>query len=163
VILGHRAVWSGGNVLSVCLCIALVGCAGRSHVKTTPEPLGSVELLGLFPAAGSMVDVDTVIRAVLRYEVQPFQKGVYFLMPQLETHDPPATMSGPVPQGGYPRLNAPTGRSTVELSVSGVWRDRNIVKPLQVWFYLNRADGGGRSTVIAKIGPLVFPAGEGAQ
>ncbi len=143
--------------------LSLPGCRAKAPLDVVPKPAGTMELLRLFPSAGSMVDEGTVIVAVVRYEVRPFRHNLYYVMPQLITHDPSRTISGPLPVGDFPRLKAAAGDTTVSLPVAGVWKDRNVVKPLQVWFYLNRDDGGGRSSVIATIGPFSFPAGEGAQ
>jgi hypothetical protein len=90
------------------------------------------------PTDGSRVPGDTILVAELRYRVDPFVEGRYFVTPQFATTRPGLTSSGDLPRtAALVAVNEASGLLTISVPIAGIRKDKEISKPLELPFCLN--------------------------
>lgn len=134
------------------IVIALMaGAVGYSSPLSGQEgaATGVLELVEIKPEDGSRVTGGTFLVAKLRYKVEPFVKGKYFVVPQFAMTRPGASSSGNLPRMTYD-VEAPSGVVTVSIPMSRVVSDESLRKPIELRFVLNKRDDSRRSHTLAR-------------
>ena len=119
--------------------------------RSLPESpaTGTLELVQIKPGEGSRVTGGTFLVAKLRYKVDPFVKGKYFVMPQFAMVRPGASSSGNLPRTAF-ALEEPSGFVTISIPMSRIVHDEQLRRPLELRFFLNKQDDSRHSHILAK-------------
>jgi len=140
--------------LDLVFVIALMtGTAGYAQLPPASLPkseaTGILELVHIKPSDGSRVTGGTFLVAELRYKVDPFVKGRYFVMPQFAMTRPGMSGSGDLPRTAFD-VEEPSGKLTISIPMSRILQDEQIARPLELRFFLNKRLESRSSSVLAK-------------
>jgi mannose-6-phosphate isomerase-like protein (cupin superfamily) len=127
---------------------------------------GSVQIVAVSPAEGTIVDEETVIVIEVEYSVEPFQAETFRLTAQFDTKTPGRTMSighaiittspiAPLPRDGI--LARSRGRETIRLPLRDILSRGELAKPLRVRVLLNEMVSDVRSESVADSRVIEFP------
>ena len=150
------------KTLRVTCYLALVASTGVIQAASKPDDPraeATLELKDLEPPAGSIVNQDMVIAATLEYSIDRFKPRGFFVTVMFESRSPNTTMGAPGSPFPEERLlREASGTVTVRQPLRPIWRDPNLARPFKAWFYLHQKQPGGRSVVVAEIGPIEYRA-----
>lgn len=100
----------------------------------------TMEIVSIDVPTHAIVNESTVVKVTVRYSVDNFRPDAYRIVPMVELHVG-ATRS----LGAAAKVERPAGTLTFELPMADAITDRQVRKPIRLWFFLMRSVGDNRS------------------
>ena len=148
-------------VVAAALAIGLLQSGASADESRKAEGALTFTLLKVTPEPGAIVNRDTIVRATVRYSVEPFpgdQDRDFVLLAQFATPNPNRTIHGTYPDRDFPVLPKHKGEAVIEFPLKAVWDQPDLQRPLTMWLYLGDRFNNGSISVIAKSEPVKYAA-----
>jgi hypothetical protein len=141
--------------------VLLAACAALEPTEQFDTGSATVVISRLSPQPGTVVTVDTVIEATLRYEIRNYvdKRDLYYIFAQFIATDPKRTMATiGVKQTADTLVNITSLSGTVALKIplKDVWDQPSLKRPMTLYFFLNERTAPNKSVVIGAVGPIEF-------
>ncbi len=141
----------------IALVAVLSACSGNPHKITAPGPRsGGLEVLELTPAAGALVDANTIINAKLAYSIPPGYPGEYRVIVQFANATNSMSTDGTFPASNYSVLEGERGTVEIKFPLRHVIGRADVATPLKMRFLLNITTAPRRAQSIADVGPFFY-------
>ena len=130
----------------------LTACASNVANPALPPAVARVELVSLSPEVGSQVYEGTVLVATINYTIDHFKPGVdYYIAPQFASNiGPGVTFNKSDRIADSHAITDAHGTVTIKYSIAGELQSAQLVRPIQVWFYLMERIGDAKTRVVGK-------------
>ena len=140
------------------LLLALAGCASGVADPSAPPATATVELVSLYPAAGSPIGENTVLAAEIKYSIEHFQPAAdYYLAPMFaSTLRPGMTFNSFDRLSDGTRLTTASGTVAIHYRINREMRNSNLARPVRLWFFLMERTGAQTSHVIGQTAPTEY-------
>ncbi|MGZ5447017.1 MAG: hypothetical protein ACXW4P_16820 [Thermoanaerobaculia bacterium] len=139
------------------LCCVLFACSTTERYPDT-KSTAVVTIKGLLPAAKTVVDESSVLRAEIDYVIADFDPAAeYYLAPLFDSTKGAGHTFNEYQRltDGY-RLNTPSGTVQVEYPIRREWRNPQLARPVRVSFYVMQRIGAHQTRVIGRTEPVQF-------
>lgn len=143
------------------LAVFLAACSTGVAPANGPEAKAHVELLTISPAPMSNLDVNPMLVAELKYDIENYRDGVdYYVAPLFASNSGAGTTFNEYDRlTDGQRLSAASGTVTIRYSAQRELRSSELVRPIKLWFYVMERISAHTTRVIGKTEAVVYNTG----
>ena len=151
----NQISWLGRCLLACVLGTSCASTANRPRVQAWAD----LSVNAIAPTPGSVLGPKSEINATVEYTISNFESipDRYYLTIQFQKNTAGGFFNHYRGFADEPVLTASHGSVHVRYSLSHIWDDPRLWKPVKVWFFLiERNSPGHESLVIGRAGPFEY-------
>lgn len=139
--------------------LCTVACASALNDQSAkPRSTAAVSVTELSPSSASRVNSETVLEAIVSFEISNFDSSRrYFLAPLFDSLDGSGhTFNALDGFADSTKISSPVGEVRVRYPITREWRSGKLARPIRVRFFLMEQTGAHRTTVIGQSAVIEF-------
>ena len=143
------------------MAVLLAACASGVAPSKGPAATAHIEIVSLTPAPMSNLDVNPMLVAVLKYDIENYNERVdYSIAPLFASNRGSGTTFNAFDRiSNGQRLTGPSGTVTIRYSADRELKYPELQRPVKLWFYLMERTSSDSSHVIGKTEAVTYTAG----
>lgn len=138
-------------LLATVAFLAVSGCTAATAVQST----GALSVQRLAPQPDTEITSETILEAVLDYEVTGHGSVTYEIVPMFADQRGAGYTFSAGSASPPVLVRPPAGRVEIRYPIARELGDARLARPVQIWFFLLER-GKQRDRVVARAGPFTY-------